>query len=97
MIHFSVSSCRLNVNQIYLAYASEKTIIEGKDYYATETPIYVWLGKHFDLVNTVKAHRPFRLMAFTIGSLSFLIVGNSENKYGNTSKEMRITFNNDDN
>lgn len=75
------------MNQIFLI------LVEGEEkeinpdgsvhlIYEIEMPIYRWLGKHFDVMDSIPTSNPRKITAFTVNDLTYVAVANFQNNNG---------------
>lgn len=84
-INFEQFFCREQHKEIYIAFAVERTNTSAEYSYESESPIYKWAGKHFDLLHTVKTHGARKVMAFITGNSQFLSFANFQDDEGETN------------
>lgn len=68
-----------------MAFAVERTNTSGEYSFESESPIYKWVGKHFDLLHTVKTYGARKVMAFTTGNSQFLSFANFQDNEEETN------------
>lgn len=80
-----ILSNRKDGKHIFMAIAIESAESE-KTVYEVDTPIYMWLGQHFDVVQYIRTFGARCVTPFIVGNSHFLAVANHQNNYGEYSE-----------
>ncbi|RZC40837.1 uncharacterized protein BDFB_005868, partial [Asbolus verrucosus] len=87
-------------NEIYMSVGQFMSNKTGNILYELEIPIYKWLGKHFDVVQSIKGAGVKKITPFTVNHLNFLAIANfkndevvvNKNNNGNAANLFKLEF-----
>lgn len=74
---------REDMNEIFMAITQKMSVNETGITYEVKSPIYKWLGKHFDIINYIDTYYAKKIVSFKIGTVQYLAVANFKNNRGN--------------
>lgn len=73
---------------MFLAITLEMYQAEEEIIYEIDSPIYKWLGKHFDVVQHLRTYGARCITPFIIKNSHFLAVANFQNNHGSYSSNI---------